>query len=323
MKTVLKNMMMVVITIIITTNIAKAQLELQGSQFLLDKTYINPAFMGTEGQATANIQYQAISGAQTSGAKAYTVSLGGNINLPKIKSAIGVNAVKNSFGNDGYTVVYGNYVYHLPVSQSMVLSSSLGIGVQQFNINVSDLVTIKENDPLAKRNIYSSKFDARFGVMGKVNNKYYFGLSFDNILSLYTNKDSYFNQVPPTFRKINMYVILGANVQTPNNFMFMPTFLFIKNMGGITSIDINGAVLMNKVLTLGIGFRQRIENLDVVSENEGESLTQSIIRPMFAYQINRAKNNFKVGYCYNFNASKSSLGVNAATHDISISFNMP
>ncbi|WP_165953099.1 PorP/SprF family type IX secretion system membrane protein [Pedobacter changchengzhani] len=322
MKIFLKNMMMVALTIIISSTVAKAQLEMQGSQFILDKTFINPAFMGTESQAMGNAQYQAVSGAQGSGAKAYTLSVGGNVNLPKVKSSIGFNAVKNTFGNDSYTVGYGNYVYHLPVSENMVLSSSIGIGVQQFDINLSDLVTVKDGDPLARRNIYSSKFDARFGIAGRINNKYYFGLSFDNILSLYTNKDSYSNQVPATFRKINLYAIMGANLPIQGNLMLTPTFLFIKNMGGITSIDVNAQILMNRSLAFGIGFRQRIEEVSTITEDNGRSLTQSIIRPMLSYQLNNAKNSIKIGYLYNFNAS-SSVGLNVGTHDISLAFIIP
>ena len=312
---------MVFLTIIITSNASKAQLEMQGSQFILDKTFINPAFMGTESQAMVDVQYQAISGGQGTGSKAYTLSVGGNINLPKVKSSIGINAVKNTFGNDSYTVGYGNYVYHLPVSETMVLSSSIGVGIQQFDINLSDLVTIKEGDPLAKRNIYSSKFDARFGVVGSINKKYYFGLSFDNILSLYTNKDSYSNQVPATFRKINMYAIVGANFEMPD-FTLSPTFLFIKNMGGVTSIDLNAQLVMKKALTFGIGFRQRIEEIQTITEDNGRSLTQSIIRPMLSYQLNNAKSSIKFGYLYNFNTSRS-MGINSGTHDISLAFIIP
>lgn len=321
MSILFKKILLIVVIAIITRENSRAQVEMQGSQFILDKTYINPAFMGADGRASANVQYQAVSGGQADAVKAYTISIGGNIALPKVKSSIGINAVKSSFGSDNYTVGYGNYAYHLPVSETMVLSSSVGIGVQQFDINLSDLVTVKQGDPLARRNIYSSKFDARFGIVGNVSNKYYFGLSFDNILSLYTNKDSYFNQIPPTFRKINMYVIAGANFVSENNFKLMPSILFIKNMGGITSVDVNASVLLKNALGLGIGFRQRIEELETITEDNGKSLTQSIIRPMLYYQLNNAKSNMKIGYCYNFNAARS-VGINAGTHDISITFNV-
>ncbi len=309
-----------VITLIMIQN-SPAQTEFQGSQYLLDKTYINPAFMGLNTIASANIQYQVVGTGEVSGAKNYTVSAAGHFSLPKLKCAIGFNAVKNTFGNDSYSVGYGNYVYHLQVSEDIVMSSALGLGLQQYNINLSNLITANESDPLAKQNIYSSKLDGRFGLLGTLKQQYYFGVSFDNILSLYTNKNSFSYQVPPTFRKINMYLILGANYDTIDNLTIMPSILYIKNMGGITSLDINTSVLFEKSFALGIGFRQRVEETNYFIGDEGGSVSQSILRANLSYQMNKVKNNFRIGYCYNFNAAKN--GVKVGSHDISLSFSIP
>lgn len=309
--------------LLILSNRVFAQAEMQGSQFIFDHTYINPAFSGIGGKVNANLHFQLNDANQGIG-KSYTLSAGGNLQLDKIKSGIGVNVVKSVFGNDSYTIGYGNYVYHLPVSESTVLSSGISIGIQQFDINLSDLVTVQENDPLSGRNTYTSKFDARFGLVATINKKYYAGISFDNILAIYNNKDSYYYQVPPSFRKINMYIIGGITVDNSNDLLLQSNLLLMKTFGGLTALDLNALVTFNKGFGLGVGFRQQIEEMESVAVGkDGKTLSQSILRPMLQYTIHTAKQQqIKLGYCYSFNASRSVV-TGRATHDISLVFNIP
>lgn len=322
----MKNLNIVIYTLLgwmVCTNSSFAQVEMQGSQFLFDKTYVNPAFSGINGGFTGNLHYQLNDGSHQFG-KSYTLSAGANVALKQVKSGLGINVVRNVFGSDSYTMGYGNYVYHLPVSATTVLSSGISLGIQQFDINLSDLTTVSQNDPLAARNIYSSKFDARFGVTGTFNNKFYMGVSFDNILSLYTRKDDYYNQIPPTFRKINMYLIGGANLLYDNGMQLQPSVLFMKNFGGITSLDVNAMVTFDRSIGFGVGFRQRVEESQSVALGaETKSYSQSILRPMIQYQLNKLNQSIKIGYCYSFNAGNSLNVGSKGSHDLTLIFELP
>lgn len=299
-----------------------AQIEMQGSQYLFDKTYINPAFLGAEGLLNANLHYQ-LNNIENGANKSYTISAAANVELKRIKSGLGINVVKNSFGNDNYTMGYINYGYHLPVSDHVTLTSAISLGIQQFDINISNLITVQQNDPYAKRNIYSSKFDSRFGLRVNIKKKYYAGISFDNILSLYTKKDDFSNQVPPTFRKINMYIIGGAKIDYENGLVLEPNLMFIKNFGGTTAIDLNAAINFKNSFGFGIGFRQQVEeNKNFGVEGEDKTYNQSLIRPLINYTLNvGSKNLMKFGYCYNFSANQS-VGISRNSHDMSIIFNI-
>lgn len=322
----MKNLIIFIYTLLgwlICINNSFAQVEMQGSQFIFDKTYINPAFSAINGGINANLHYQLNDAGQYSG-KSYTLSAAASIAMKQVKSSLGMNVVRNVFGNDSYTMGYGNYVYHLPVSATTVLSSGISLGIQQFDINLSDLTTVAQNDPLAARNIYSSKLDARFGLTGTFNNKFYLGVSFDNILSLYTRKDDYYNQVPPTFRKINMYFIGGANLVYDSGIQMQPSLLFMKNFGGVTSFDANALLTFDRSISFGIGFRQRIEESQSVAlGKEDRSISQSILRPMIQYQINKANQAVKIGYCYSFNAGNSLNVGNKGSHDLTLIFELP
>nr|WP_121269446.1 PorP/SprF family type IX secretion system membrane protein [Pedobacter schmidteae] len=323
----MKNLIITIYTLLIcllcSADNTFGQVEMQGSQFIFDKTYINPSFSGINGGMTANLHYQLNDAGQHAG-KSYTISAAANIAMKQVKSGLGVNVVRNVFGNDSYTMGYGNYVYHLPVSPTTVLSSGISLGIQQFDINLSNLTTVVQNDPLAARNIYSSKLDARFGLTGTFNNKFYLGASFDNILSLYTKKDDYYNQIPPTFRKINMYLIAGANLMYESGIQMQPSILFMKNFGGITSLDVNAMLTFDRSISFGVGFRQRIEESQSVALNtDDRSISQSILRPMIQYQVNKANQAIKIGYCYSFNAGNSMNVGSKGSHDLTLIYELP
>jgi type IX secretion system PorP/SprF family membrane protein len=303
------------------TRITYAQLEMQGSQYLFDRTYVNPAFSGTQGFANANLHFQMNNLKNTSNGKDHTLSAAGAIELKKAKSAIGFNIVKSTFGNDGYGMGYGNFVYHLPVNENVTFSTGASVGIQQFNMNVINLLTSQPNDPLSMNNVYSSKVEARLGVQSTLYKNYYVGISFDNILSGYSKKEDYSAQIPPTFRRTNLYLIGGANIPTSTELSLQPSLLFINNFGGITTLDINVIGTIANKISLGVGMRQEVEEYQSVAVgNDKKAYKQSIIRPMIRYLVPTGKDNaFKIGYCFNIN-SNNSVGLARNSHDLSVSF---
>jgi len=320
MKTI-KYLMLILLYLL--SNSAFGQLEMQGSQFIIDRTYLNPAFTGTDGFFNGNLHFQTNSLGQGQNSKDYGISAGGAIQIKSTKTAIGFNLVKNAFGNDSYTMGYGNFAYHLPLSEKVTLSSGASLGVQQFNINLIRLVTVQENDPALKNNIYSSKMGARWGLQTTIDKKYYAGVSFDNLLTFYTKKDDYYNQIPPTFRRINMYLIGGVDILYDSGLLFQPSILFINNFGGTSSIDINTMAVLDKRIGLGLGLRQDIEEFESVAiGGHAETYKRTIIRTMLRYQTPTAKNNLlKISYGFNFNPN-TSAGLSKNSHELSLALSI-
>lgn len=308
----------------LASNSSIAQVEMHGSQYIIDKTYLNPAFTGTEASFSGNLHFQMNGMTQGSSANDYTFSAAGAIQIKNSKAALGFNLVKNAFGNDNYTMGYGNFVYHLPISENVSLSSGASLGVQQFNINLINLVAIQENDPALRNNVYSSNFEARLGLQTTINKKYYLGISFDNMLSFYSKKDDFFNQVPPTFRKINMYIMGGADIPYDSGLLFQPSILFINNFGGITSVDINAVATFDKRIGVGLGLRQDIEDFQSVAiGNDGKTYKQSIIRTLLRYHTPVGKNNnwVRIAYGFNFNPN-AGVGLSRNSHEISLALSV-
>jgi type IX secretion system PorP/SprF family membrane protein len=300
-------------------NLAFAQADLQGSQYIFNKTYINPAFSGAEGPLNANIFYQVNDPGIGTIKNTNTISSAVDGLFPNKHSAWGLNFVKSRFGNDSYTVANVNYAYHLNLSEDLTLSSGLGLGFQQFNIDLLNAQTVSPNDPVSGNNVYSSKSDARAGFRLQYQSKYYGGISFDNLLSIYSSRDDFKNSVPQMFRRISMYGIIGANISYPSGFNLQPSLLFMKTFGGQTAMEFSAMVEFINSLSLGLSLRQNISAYE--SSNAIKDYRyQSIIRPMLQYDLSK-KNNLRLGYCYSFNVNKTSSL--KASNDFSIVYNIP
>ncbi|HTN20786.1 MAG TPA: PorP/SprF family type IX secretion system membrane protein [Pelobium sp.] len=323
MKTFIKKTIVAVLLLTASVNLLFAQEDLQGGQFIFDKTFINPAFSGLDNKLETDLHYQMLGGGQATN-NAYVISAGANIQLEKAKSGMGINVIRSTFGNDNYTVGYINYAYHLKVSEQTMLSSSLSLGIQQYDIDLSGAITSENNDPLAQSSVYNSRLNGRFGFLASIEKKYYFGASFDNIFSQYKNRDDFDNATPSAYRRISMYLLAGVNMQYDSGVVFNPSVLYISNFGGISYADLNLMLTLNNTVSFGLGFRQSLENSRSAEANSNnlKNFSRSLIRPMFQYQLNGKKDNLKIGYCYNFNANRD-VAIGHSSHDISLVFSLP
>ncbi|HET8827897.1 MAG TPA: PorP/SprF family type IX secretion system membrane protein [Pelobium sp.] len=323
MKKLIKIIGLALVLAIVKNDLLLAQEDLQGSQFIFDKTFVNPAFSGLNNKLDADVHYQMLGGKQENN-NAYVVSAGVNLLLEKAKSGIGFNLVRSAFGNDNYTIGYMNYAYHLKVSEQTTLSSSLSLGVQQYNINLAGAITAESNDPLAQSNFYSSRLNARFGFLASFSDKYYLGASFDNILSKYKNQEDFDKTTPLAYRSISMYLLGGVNLYYDSGISIHPNVLLISNFGGLSSVDLNMLLGFNRTVSFGIGFRQSLdESLSPgLNKEDVKSFSRSLIRSIFQYQVKSKQNNIRIGYCYNFNANKA-IAIAHSSHDISLIFSLP
>ncbi|POY34949.1 hypothetical protein C3K47_17760 [Solitalea longa] len=319
MKTLYNHLLRIVLFILLFHSAAWAQVEMQGSQFIFDKTYINPAFSGSSGLVDASTSLQLKEVSQNPG-KSYNICAAANFYLTKAKSGLGVNVNSLVFGSDHFTTAYINYAYHLQVSENINLSSGLSFGLQQYQIDLSNLATVNTSDPLANKNIYSSKMNARYGLAVYYQNNYYLGLSFDNILSFYTNKQDLENQIPPMFRKISMYLTGGGVIPINEVNKLEPSFLIMKTFSGMTTYDLNALATLTEGVDAGFGFRY-LNELKTTTGNISNS--QSSFRPMIRFRLNSNNGTqlFKVGYAYNFSVGREAA-VNTGSHDISLLFNL-
>lgn len=311
----MKRSVLTLYSIIATTcccNVALGQAELQGSQYLFHKTYINPAYTGSLGDFSANMHFMMKDGAGNA-KNSSTVSLAADAMLPSKRLGLGLNLIRSRFGNDSYTTLYLNAAYHLQASDELVIASGIAAGFQQFDIDLSQLSVVAPGDPAAREgNLYSSKVDLRAGVYLQYLQKFYVGLSFDNLTSIYVNRTDHQNYLPLEFRRLNLYFNAGARFEYDQGLMLRPSLLILKTFGGSTTIEGGTFLDISRYFALGVAFRYHSQAMSSINEDR-ERYAQNIIRPMLDINILKS-GNLRMSYGYNINANRPG-NISNAMHD--------
>lgn len=296
---------------------ASGQAELQGSQYLFHKTYINPAYAGSMGNFSANMHFMMKDG--TDNVKnSSTVSLAADAMLPSKRLGLGLNLIRSRFGNDSYTTLYLNAAYHLQASEGLTISSGIAAGFQQFDINLTQLTVVTPGDPaISNGNIYSSKVDLRAGIYLDYLKKFYAGLSFDNLTSIYVNRSDYQNYIPLEFRRLNLYFNTGARFEYDQGLTLRPSLLILKTFGGPTTIEGGSFLDISRNFAFGVAFRYHSHAMSSINK-DNERYTQNIIRPMLDVSILKS-GSLRMSYGYNINAYRPD-GISNAMHDFSLTY---
>ena len=296
---------------------AFGQAELQGSQYLFHQTYINPAYAGAFGSFSANMHFMMKDGVGNA-KNSSTMSLAADAMLPSKRLGLGLNLIRSRFGNDSYTTLYLNAAYHLQASDDLVIASGIAAGFQQFDINLSGLSVVTPGDPaLGDGNLYSSKVDLRAGVYLHYLQKFYLGLSFDNLTSFYVNRSDHRNYFPLEFRRLNLYLNAGARFEYDSGLLLRPSLLILKTFGGSSTIEGGGFLDISRNFALGIAFRYHSQAMSSITEDH-ERYAQNVIRPMLEVNILRS-GNLRMSYGYNMNANRPGR-ISNAIHDFSLTY---
>ncbi|MEC3881265.1 PorP/SprF family type IX secretion system membrane protein [Parapedobacter sp. 10938] len=296
---------------------AFGQAELQGSQYLFHKTYINPAYTGSLGDFSANMHFMMKDGVGNA-KNSSTVSLAADAMLPGKQLGLGLNLIRSRFGNDSYTTVYLNAAYHLHASDELIIASGIAAGFQQFDIDLSQLSVVSPGDPAAgEGNLYSSKVDLRAGIYASYLEKFYVGLSFDNLTSVYVNRADYEHYLPLEFRRLNLYFNAGARVAYDQGLMLRPSLLILKTFGGATTIEGGTFLDISRNFSLGVAFRYHSQAMSSINDNQ-KRYAQNIIRPMLDINILKS-GNLRMSYGYNINANRPG-NLSAAMHDFALTY---
>src|SRR5690606_38336062 len=229
---------------------------------------------------------------------------------------LGLNLIRSRFGNDSYTTLYLNAACHLHAADGLTISSGIAAGFQQFDINLSELAVVTPGDPATRDgNLYSSKVDLRAGIYINYLQKFYAGLSFDNLTSFYVNRDDHRNYLPLQFRRLNHYFNTGARFEYDQGLMLRPSLLILKTFGGSTTIEGGTFLDISRNFSLGVAFRYHSQAMSSINEDR-ERYAQNIIRPMLDISILKS-GNLRVSYGYNINANRPG-GISNAMHDFAL-----
>jgi type IX secretion system PorP/SprF family membrane protein len=302
---------------------AKAQQNIQFTQYIFNSLSVNPAYAGYKEEWFAQLalrsQWTGIDGAPRTG----QISIDGVTSDSK-NVGLGLQITDDRLGPQTATSIYANYAYRLRLDadDTQRLSFGLGAGVTQYGLDGNKLRPVDGDDiNLPVGNISNTIPDVRFGVY-YYNPKFYIGLS---AMDLFSEKQSngLFSQNDGTAQNIkrqrHYYLIAGTLINLSEDTKLRPSILFKEDFKGPSSLDLGGMVIFNERFWLGGSYRTGVD-LWKKQYQKGQSL--SSLNSISAITQFYFTERFRMGYSYDFIISELS-GMQNGTHEITIGMTFP
>ncbi|MCX2584124.1 type IX secretion system membrane protein PorP/SprF [Pedobacter sp. MR22-3] len=288
-----------------------AQQDAQFSQYMFNGIYINPAYAGYKEVLNVHSFYRSqwtgISGAPR------TMSLAVDATANRQNVGLALQVSSDKLGAQTNLSIYGNYAYRIRMNDdgSSRLALGLGVGMIQLGIDGSMLNPNHTEvfQPVGvQRTIVP---DARAGVYF-ANDRYYAGLSVDNLIATYINVDRYAFISQP---KPHYYLTAGALFPLSEDFQIKPSFLLKDDRGGPTSLDLNAFLMIKEVLWVGGSYRTGLKIYDKSYLQKDLSQRNSAVASIQIFPSEK----LRIGYGYDFSIG-ALQGYSGGTHEISIAY---
>jgi type IX secretion system PorP/SprF family membrane protein len=297
---------------------AKAQQEVQFSQYVFNMLNLNPAYAGYRGGTSLN----AIHRRQWTGLKGAPVTTAASVdwltNVREERLALSGQFMMDEMGAQKTLTAALGVAYRIPLDEEGAKRLCFGItgGILQYQIDGSVLEYVDGNDdriPVGKPSHIEP--DATFGVY-YYTPKYYISASVNNLLQAtgvqaYNWNDQFFTSI---VREPHLYVGAGAVFNLAENFKLKPSVLWKEDFKGPSNIDLTAFFLIHDIVWLGASYRTGFKIWD--KQNLQKDLERqdavSALLEVFATKW------LRLGYAYDFTVS----GLNnyqSGTHEISVS----
>jgi type IX secretion system PorP/SprF family membrane protein len=266
-----------------------AQLVPVYSQYLVNHSILNPAYVGIDNCLNVNALYrqQWVNYAGSPSTRTFSA----HSPFRNRSLAAGINFVNDVIGVTSNTQVEGQFAYRLRVREKSKLSFGLGLGLFNNKNNFSDLNTNDNNDEVFLNNLNTTLPTFSFGTYFE-NDRYFVGLSSLNLTRNFSNTEAFVQQQP-------FYLTSGYHFKFGENVIVTPSVLVKKLINSPVNTDLNLFFDYVKMFRLGISYRQ-------------DEACYGIIQLKLNHQ-------FQIGYSYDYFTSSIRKYHNGA-HEVSIKY---
>jgi type IX secretion system PorP/SprF family membrane protein len=302
---------LVIAILLLSTRALYAQQDAQQSQYMFNGIYINPAYAGYKENLNFHSyfrsQWTGIEGAPKSMSLAVdAIANNGNVGLA-------LQISNDRLGAQTNLSAYANYAYRLRMNNEGTsrLAFGLGIGAMQLGINGA-LLNPNDPEPNLVTGMQSTIVpDGRIGVFYS-DDKYYAGLSADNLISQFINvrNRGYIAQPKPHY-----YLTGGALFPLSEDVMIKPSILLKDDAGGPTSLDLNAFIMFGQRFWVGGSYRSGVKLYQKSYLQTDLSNLNSFVAAMELFPLE----NLRVGYAYDVSIGPLK-GYSGGSHEISIGF---
>ncbi|PWV56982.1 type IX secretion system membrane protein PorP/SprF [Chitinophaga sp. S165] len=288
-----------------------AQQDAQYSQYMFNGIYINPAYAGYKEALNLHAfyrnQWTGIEGAPKSFSLAVdAIANDGNVGLA-------LQVASDKLGAQENLSAYASYAYRIRLNEdgSSRLAIGLSAGLIQSGI---DGGTLNPNDPETEMpaGLHRITPDARAGIFYS-SNRYYAGLSVDNILVQAFKNTGRFTWLPQT--KLHYYLTAGMLVPVNEDIQLKPSFLLKDDRGGPTSLDLNAFLLYKDIVWIGGSYRTGLKMYDKGYLQKNLMYRNAAVAAVEVFPVP----NLRVGYAYDFSVGPLQ-SYSGGTHEISVGF---
>jgi type IX secretion system PorP/SprF family membrane protein len=233
----------------LTGIVSYAQQDAQFTQYMYNTININPAYAGSRGFmslfALHRTQWIGLDGAPV------TNSFSINTPIANSKIGVGISFLNDRIGPTNENKISADVSYSIRTSESFRLSFGLKVTANVFNLDVSRLNPVSQNDPQFQN--LNNSFTPNFGAgLYLHSEKTYIGISVPNFIE----SDKYDSNSVAMFKeKMNYYLIAGHVIDIGENLKFKPTLLTKIVEGAPLQVDVSGNFLINNKFVLGGAYR--------------------------------------------------------------------
>lgn len=288
-----------------------AQQDAQYSQYIFNGIYINPAYAGYKENLNMHAYYRSqwtgIEGSPTSMSLAVdAIANSGNVGLA-------FQVSNDKLGAQSNLAAYGNYAYRIRMNAdgSSRLALGLGVGVVQLGINGAMLNPNRPEMEQPTGNQSAILPDARVGVHFS-NDRFFAGVSVDNLVSRYIDVDRYAFIPQP---QPHIYLTAGTLFNLSPDVRVKPSVLLKDDRGGPTSLDVNAFLILGDRFWFGGSYRTGVKlyNKDYL-QKDLTNLNSAVAAVEFF-----PSERLRIGYAYDFSIGPLQ-GYSSGSHEVSLGF---
>lgn len=277
------------------SHFAKAQQIPLFSQYQFNQYLYNPAVAGSEASVEARLVQRFQWTGITDAPRTFNVNAYGPLDGQKM--GVGGMIYSDIAGPTRRTGFQGSYAYHFQLNDEMRLGFGLGIGLDQYTIDGTQVSLDQADDPALQNYMGTSyEFNAKFGAYFYGEN-YYAGISIPQIVP---DKINVFDSATNTAKLEDHYIINGGyTFAIGNDFAIEPTLLMRWKSPVPVQFDISVWGYYKEMIWLGVTYRTD----DALSFSVGFDYNDMLM----------------IGYSYDLTTSSLSSYTNGS-HEIMLGF---
>ncbi len=240
-----------------------AQQSAQLSQYLLNPIVINPAIAGAESYMDVTLAYRnqwtGLTGAPRTGTLTFNGPLnalfnGGTYNGEGSHAGIGAMVYSDKAGPISRSGYFGNFAYHIQVSNKWYVSLGAFIGRTQFSFDDSDVQFVQNpNDPLVQ-SVSVSNYDMSVGTF-VYSDTFFAGFSANQIFGQEIPLESAQGTLATGSINTNYNLLAGGRFSLSKTLQLVPSVLLKKEDNTPLQWDLNTKAVFNNKFWVGASYR--------------------------------------------------------------------